>query len=68
MTSVDALLEQWAAAQRLSAADAAAIHSAVLRPDDSEELDADWLRGLLRPVTALLDGPHGLYETLSVRI
>jgi len=27
--------------------------------------DADRLSQLLRPVTALLDGPHNLYEILS---
>jgi hypothetical protein len=28
------------------------------------EMDADWLWDLLRPVTALLDGPHRFQETL----
>jgi hypothetical protein len=63
--SLDNLLDSWAADNRLSVAQSDAIRAAALHSADSEELDAEWLRGLLRPVTNLLDGPHALYETLS---
>jgi hypothetical protein len=41
----------------------AAVRAAIVVPET--DLDADWLWGLLRPVTDLLDGPHRLHETLA---
>jgi hypothetical protein len=35
------------------------------RDEPRVDLDADWLWDLLRPVTALLDGPNRFNETLS---
>jgi hypothetical protein len=63
--TLDDALANWAATQRLTGAHSQAIRAAVLREAQADELDVDWLHGLLRPVTALLDGPHGLHETLS---
>ena len=63
MTSnLDDLLTRWAASQRLTETQSESIRGAVLQ---SGVEDADRLSQLLRPVTALLDGPHNLYETLS---
>jgi hypothetical protein len=62
MTQLDDLLARWAASQRLSQVQSDAIRAAVVRDGANDE---DWLNDLLRPVTALLDGPHNLYETLS---
>ena len=65
-TPLDSLLLQWAETKRLSPAQSSAIHSRVLAAATAEEdMDVDWLRDLLRPVTSLLDGPHGLHEVLS---
>jgi hypothetical protein len=41
----------------------AAVRAAIVVPET--DLDTDWLWGLLRPVTDLLDGPHRLHETLA---
>jgi len=62
MTQLDDLLARWAAGQRLSQVQSDAIRAVVVRDGAQDE---DWLNDLLRPVTALLDGPHNLYETLS---
>jgi hypothetical protein len=66
-TPLDSLLGQWADAQRLTAAQSDFVRARVLAEAASaeEDMDVDWLRDLLRPVTALLDGPHGLHEMLS---
>lgn len=63
--TLDDALASWAATQRLTATHSRSIREAVLREERADELDSDWLHGLLRPVTALLDGPHGLHDTLS---
>ncbi len=63
MTQLDDLLAQWARSHQLTHAQSEQIRSAVVRID-GEEVE-DWLHDLLRPVTALLDGPHNLYDTLS---
>jgi hypothetical protein len=76
---LEALLGRWANAHRLTEARASAVHAAILaashepraeprfvqRDEPRVELDADWLWGLLRPVTSLLDGPNRFNETLS---
>ena len=62
MTRLDDLLASWASAHRLTSAETEAIRGAVMRDGVDDE---DWLSDLLRPVTALLDGPHNLYDTLS---
>ena len=62
MTQLDDLLARWAASQRLTQAQSDTIRATVMR-EGAE--DQDWLSDLLRPVTALLDGPHNLYDTLS---
>ena len=64
---LDALLARWAGSQRLTDAQASAVHKAILMStgEPQLELDADWFWGLLRPVTDLLDGPNRLNLTLS---
>jgi len=61
---LDGLLARWAGIHRLTAAQAEVMHAAILR-ETTVEFDADWLLGLLRPVTSLLDGPNGLNVTLA---
>jgi hypothetical protein len=63
--TLDDALASWAATHRLTGAQSQSIRAAVLREAHADDLEVDWLYGLLRPVTALLDGPHGLHETLS---
>ena len=64
---LDELLGRWANVHRLTAARASAVRAAILEAsaEPRVELDADWLWGLLRPVTSLLDGPNRFNETLS---
>jgi hypothetical protein len=62
-SELDDLLSQWATARRVTIGDAARIRQRVLA-DQPAELDADWLWSLLRPVTALLDGPRPLAQTV----
>jgi hypothetical protein len=66
MSTLDDLLARWAETQRLTPAQSSAVRQAVLSAASAEDgMDVDWLRDLLRPVTVLLDGPHGLHEVLS---
>jgi hypothetical protein len=68
--ALEALLERWAEAYRLTPAESASIHAAVLTrsasdsPAETHVVDDEWLWKLLRPVTELLDGPHRLHDTL----
>jgi hypothetical protein len=65
---LDTLLTRWAAVRRLDDKQANALHAAIVQRAAEQppaEVDADWLWGLLRPVTSLLDGPNPFYETLS---
>ena len=62
--SLDALLGDWAAEQRLSPPEAAAIHDRIVAAE-SAALEQERLWKLLRPVTALLQGPHTLHSQLS---
>ena len=61
--ALDDLLARWAVSYQLSAAEAASVRRAAMREKD-EEIDADWLWDLMRPVTRLLDGPRPLIDTL----
>ncbi|HET6315799.1 MAG TPA: hypothetical protein VFG86_05030 [Chloroflexota bacterium] len=63
MTQLDELLAQWARSHQLTYAQSEQIRGAIVRSEGQQ--DEDWLYDLLRPVTALLDGPHNLYDTLS---
>jgi hypothetical protein len=64
---LDALLARWAGRYQLTDEQAGAVRAAILQStaEPPVELDADWLWGLLRPVTSLLDGPHRLNDRLS---
>ncbi|HEY3062258.1 MAG TPA: hypothetical protein VGL99_25075 [Chloroflexota bacterium] len=67
MTStLDDLLAGWASRNALTETEIERVRAAALGLSAAKvgELDVDWLRGLLRPVTALLDGPHRLQDTL----
>jgi hypothetical protein len=63
----DTLLNRWGALRRLDDNQASAVRAAIrqVAAEPPAELDADWLWGLLRPVTSLLDGPNPFSETLS---
>jgi hypothetical protein len=65
-STLDRLLEQWAATQRLTEADLARIRATVMSHHHSEanDIDSDRMWDLLRPVTRLLRGPHSLHDTL----
>jgi hypothetical protein len=63
MTRLDDLLAQWARSHRLTHAQSEQVRGVIVRSEAQQ--DEDWLHDLLRPVTALLDGPHNLYDTLS---
>jgi len=64
---LDALLASWASANRITDEQASTVHAAILqRTSEAQvELDVEWFWSLLRPVTALLDGPNRLNHTLS---
>jgi hypothetical protein len=62
--SLDTLLTDWAVRHQLTEAESAAIRRQVV-PRNQPDPDVEWLWDLLRPVTALLDGPHRLHDTLS---
>jgi hypothetical protein len=59
---LEVLLARWAAIHRLTDERAAAVRESILQP---ATLDGDWLWGLMRPVTSLLDGPNRLNDMLS---
>jgi hypothetical protein len=65
--TLDALLARWADRHQLTEAHIETIRAAALGESSppTSEPDADWLWDLLRPVTALLDGPHRLHDTLT---
>ncbi len=66
MPDLDDLLASWASMHRLTSAQSVAIRAAVVRDAAAVSADdEDWLQDLMRPVTALLDGPHNLFDTLS---
>jgi hypothetical protein len=60
--TLDDLLAAWAGRHRLTDAEAARVRDAIVRSE--AELDQERLWDLLRPVTALLEGPHALHERL----
>jgi hypothetical protein len=64
--TLDELLSRWAASQQLSAAQVESVRRVARGAADGNQdaPDVDWLRGLMRPVTSLLDGPHRLQDTL----
>ena len=62
--SLDALLGDWATQQRLSPREAATIGDRIVATE-SAALEQERLWQLLRPVTALLQGPHALHAQLS---
>ena len=64
--NLDELLGRWAATQQLSSQQVEAVRLAARGEFDtsSPPVDADWVWGLMRPVTTLLDGPHRLHDTL----
>lgn len=59
----DDLVATWASTRQLTPAEAVRVRTAVLRTETEEDSERLW--DLLRPVTALLDGPRSLSETLS---
>jgi hypothetical protein len=61
--TLDELVSRWSAQQQLTNAEILAVRNAIVRPES--ERDAEWLWDLLTPVTALLDGPRSLSETLG---
>jgi hypothetical protein len=65
-TNLDELLGRWAATQQLSPVQVEAMRTAVRGAADGnrDAPDVEWLWGLMRPVTTLLDGPHRLHDTL----
>jgi hypothetical protein len=65
-TNLDELLGRWALSQQLSPTQVEALRSTVrgARVGNTDAPDVDWLWGLMRPVTTLLDGPHRLHDTL----
>jgi hypothetical protein len=66
-TNLETLLGRWGNVHRLTDEQSSAVRAAMLEASAEPrlELDADWLLGLLRPVTSLLDGPNRFNETLS---
>ena len=66
MTTLDDVVARWAQQQQLTEAESATMRSAILAGagGDSDD-DPDWLWDLLKPVTALLDGPRPLREQLA---
>jgi uncharacterized protein HemY len=66
MTSLDALLAGWAAQQRLTEAEATRVQNAVVAAESASSMpDQERLWDLLRPVTALLEGPRNLHTQLT---
>jgi hypothetical protein len=65
--TLDDLLARWAERRQLSEAQIESIRATALGETSgtTSEPDGDWLWDLLRPVTALLDGPHRLHDTLT---
>jgi hypothetical protein len=61
--ALDELLARWSVSYRLSAAEVASVRRTAMR-EEQNEIDAEWLWDLMRPVTRLLDGPRPLRETL----
>jgi hypothetical protein len=67
MTStLDDLLARWADRNALTQSEIESVRATALGLSSStvSDADVDWLWDLLRPVTALLDGPHRLQDTL----
>jgi len=66
LTNLDELLGRWAASQQLSTAQVESIRRVARGAADGNQdaPDVDWLWSLMRPVTSLLDGPHGLQDML----
>jgi hypothetical protein len=60
---LDDLLAGWAEQHRLTELEAARVRNAIVQAES--ELDQERLWDLLRPVTALLDGPRALHERLT---
>jgi hypothetical protein len=61
--TLDDLVREWAAHQQLGPDEARRVRNAIVRP--APDVDSDWLWDLLTPVTALIDGPRSLKETLG---
>lgn len=65
-TQLDDLLAQWANRHALTAAEIDRVRSVALGTSavKAGEPDVEWMWDLLRPVTALLNGPHRLQDRL----